>query len=94
MDPIDLRTTGEVGNGAGELENAGVAAGRESELVRDLFQQGITLSIKLAKAADVASLHLTVGMQAEGGQALALKITGVVDPRTNGAGRFPDGDIG
>ena len=93
MNPVDLRATGQIGDGAGEFENAGVAAGGKTQFVGDLFEQGVALGVEFAEFADVASLHLTVGVQAKRDQARTLQVSGAIDPLADGAARFTRLDI-
>ena len=75
MQGLDLWAASEIGDGSGQFENTGEAARREAELVGDLFEQFIPLCIEFAEAPDMAGLHLAVGMEAEGGEALMLNVT-------------------
>ena len=60
MEGFDLLAASQIGDGAGQFEDAGKAASRETELVGDLFEQFIALLIQLAEAPDVPGLHLVM----------------------------------
>ena len=72
LDPLgqmrlaDLRFAGEVGDGAGDLEDAGVGAGREAETVGAKFQKFLAGLVEGAEFADVAGGHAGVGDRAKG----------------------------
>ena len=76
----------EVGDGAGDLEDAGIGAGGEAELVDGLFQKGLGALPDLAVFFQVPGGHLGVAVNAPAGQALALNLPGPVHPGFNGLG--------
>ncbi len=85
---FDPLAADEIGDGAGDLEDAGVAAGRKAEAVGDHFQQPPAGLVDRAELADMAGLHAGIGVQAEGSQPLVLDFPGTVDAGEDGAGRF------
>jgi hypothetical protein len=76
----DLLFAGQIGNRPRHLEDAGVGSGGESEAVGEHLQQFLPFVIHGAEAADVAGLHLGVGVEAEADEALALDFPGPADP--------------
>ena len=94
MGLFDALAAGEVGDGAGDFEDARVAAGREAEAVGDHLQQFVSGLVHRTELADVAGLHLAVGVQAEGFQPLPLQLPGGFDPGADGGGGFAVDGIG
>ena len=68
----------QVGDGAGDLEDAGVGPGREAELVDGLFQKSLGAIPDLTIFFQKAGGHLGVAVDALAGKALALVLPGLV----------------
>lgn len=94
MGLFDALAAGQVGDGAGDFEDAGVAAGRETEAVGDHLEQLVSGLVHDAELADVAGLHLAVGVQAVGFQSRALQLSSGLDPGADGGGGFAVDRVG
>jgi hypothetical protein len=72
----------EIGDSAGDLEDAVVGAGAESLLRHGSFEQAFAVCGEFAKGADVARRHLgvTVELLARGREAINLLLAGLNDP--------------
>ena len=58
----DRRFGGEVGDGAGDFEDAVVGAGGEALLLHGAFEEAFGVGGELTKLADLAGAHLGVGV--------------------------------
>ena len=64
----------QIGDGARYLEDPAIAAGGKAEAIRDHLQQLLPRVVDRAEATDVAGLHVRIGVQAQGDEALALDL--------------------
>ena len=78
----------EVGNGAGDLTDAVIAAGRQAERVKGLPHQLRAGLVQLAEFAQLSRLHIRVAEAGRPGKALALAASRRLDPRLDRAGRL------
>ena len=83
MDGLDFLRTGEIGNGAGDLEDAAVGTGREFQTLHRHAQHIEAFSIGLSKIMEHALRHLGIAIDSpypslfrEGTETLGLDITG------------------
>jgi hypothetical protein len=98
----DALLAGEVGDRAGDLENARVGAGREPEALHGLLEQALALAVGLAVVAQITARHLGVREDAAALEALELAAAGRLDAgadhrrRLGGGlgGEFAEGDRG
>ena len=58
----DMLTAFEVGDGPGDLEDAGEGAGRKAEPVGDQFQHPVAGGVQFAVFPEVAGVHLGVAV--------------------------------
>uniref|UniRef100_E6PYE0 Uncharacterized protein n=1 Tax=mine drainage metagenome TaxID=410659 RepID=E6PYE0_9ZZZZ len=83
----------EVGDGAGDLENAVVGAGAEALLLHGAFEQPLGVCAEVAVGANLAGSHLGVGVDFFLclGKAVALALAGGDDAVANLGGTFGGG---
>jgi len=74
---------GEVGDGTGDFEDAGVAAGGEAQVIHGAFEEGAAFVIELAEALDEAARHLGIGKDGNSVEAFELKFAGPLDTVPN-----------
>ncbi len=94
MQCLNLLNSGEIGNRACQFKYPRKTTRRQAKLIRYLLQELITLFIQPAEPPDMPGLHLAVGVEAEGGQAIALDLARLVDSLTDGDAVFGGGLIG
>ena len=70
----------EVGDGAGDLDDTGVGAGRKAKLVDELFQHVFALIGQRAELLQLLGVHLCIYMYAAAAEALELDFAGEPDP--------------
>jgi len=63
----DIFVALEVRNGAGDLEDSGIAAGGQTQLFHVAFEEGVAFGIEFAEALDEPARHLGIG---KGGNAV------------------------
>lgn len=90
----DILLPGQIGYGPRHLQNATVCAGRKPEPIGDHLQQLLSLIIEGTKLADMAGGHGGVGVQAVGGKALGLKLSGALHPGADDFRRFAVARVG
>lgn len=61
---LDILLTGEVGDGAGDLDNAFVGSGREVEVAHGTLEQFVAGSVELGVAVEEGGVHLCVAVDA------------------------------
>ena len=89
MVALDVFGAGEVGDGAGDFEDAVVGAGGEVHLLHGLFEVDLGFGIERAVFADLFRAHRGVGVDAfAGGEAEALDVAGFGDAGADGGGGF------
>lgn len=91
---MDICTAVKIGNGAGNLEDARVGTGGESQFVGDQFQHPVSCSIQLTELFDVAGRHLGVAVDFRSFETLCLNGAGFFYSRRNGGGAFRFATIG
>jgi hypothetical protein len=80
---LDALGTGEVGDGAGDFQNAVVSSGGEGELFHRLLEQVTEGGIDPAVFADLRVRHAGVGGGFGAGETGLLHRAGGVNPRSN-----------
>lgn len=70
----DLRVAGEIGDGAGDLEQAGVGAGRQAEALGDLLEQLPAGGVGLAEALQLFRPHPGIAVDPLAGKTLLLTV--------------------
>ena len=89
----DMLGSIEIGDGAGNLEDARVAAGGEAEALGDEFEEAVTGFVRLAMLADQARRHLGVAVDAAVVQPLLLYCAAGFDTQGNDLGCFGVGTV-
>ena len=79
---------GEVGDGAGDLEDAVVGAGGQRELFHGLLEQVAHAGIERAVALDLRRGHTGVGREARAAETDELVLAGQFDALAHGGGRL------
>jgi hypothetical protein len=90
----DLFAAGEVGNGAGDFEDAGVGAGGETEAVGDHLHQFLSGLVEGAELSDLARFHGGVADCAATGETFPLDLPGSFHSGADGGGGFSIRRIG
>lgn len=90
---MDIVRSFQVGDRAGNLENAGVGAGGEAEPVGDHLQETVARGVKFAVLTNMAGGHLGVGVNFRPFEALALPLAGSFNPAGYGGGAFTVGPL-
>ena len=84
MAGLDIGEAGQVGDGAGDLDDAGVGAGGQAQAVDDAFQGGLAVGGKGTEAFQELGGHLRIGEDAGAGESFPLDFTGLQHPGGNG----------
>lgn len=77
----DPGTAGQVGDGTGDLDDAGIGAGAQTQAVDDFLQHLLAGLVQLAVLLHLLGIHLGVAEDAAAGEALPLQLPGLQDPR-------------
>ena len=85
---LDVGEAGEVGDGAGDLDDAGVGAGRQAQTVDDALQGGLAVAGEGTEPFQELGGHLRVGEDAGSGKARLLDVPGFQHPGGDGGGRL------
>ncbi len=85
---LDVGEAGEVGNGAGDLDDAGVGAGGQAQAVDDALQGGLAVGGEGTEAFQKFGGHLCVGEDAGASEALLLDVPGFQHPGGDGDRRL------
>lgn len=85
---LDILISGQIGDGAGQLEDAMVGPGAEPHLLHRCFEQIGAGSIERAKLADFRRPHIGIGLQAGAVETFALKGAGGLDALAHGLAGF------
>jgi len=93
MRRLDLFASGQIGNGPSQAEDAGVGPGRQAEPVSDHLEQGLSFSVGLTEALQLARAHAGVAVNPEIFQAGLLDATGGFDAGTDVGAGF-NGSVG
>ena len=88
MARLDVGEVGEVGDGAGDLDDAGVRAGGQAQAVDDALQGGLAIGGEGTEAFLEFGGHLCVGEDAGAGEARLLDVPGLQHPGGDGGGGF------
>ena len=88
MTGLDVGEAGEVGDGAGDLDDAGVCAGGQAQAVDDALQRCFTLSGEGTEAFQELGGHLRVGEDTGADEAGLLDVPCFQDPGGDGGGRL------
>ena len=79
----------QVGDGAGDLQDAVVGAGAKSEFLHRHFQHVLAILVQGAVGADQTRVHPGVAGDLAAGEPLLLDCAGVFDPAADDLGGFP-----
>lgn len=94
MRRLDLLGAGEIGNGAGQLEDAVVGAGAEMQLAHGCLEQILAGSVKLAVLAHLVGVHLRIGQRGCTLKAFTLALPCRFDAGANRRARFAEAIVG
>ena len=87
---LDVLTASEVGDGAGNLEDAFVGSGGEVEVGHCTYQQFVAWCVQLSVFVQEGGVHLGVAMDAlDALETLFLNMTSLDDTLTDGGRRLP-----
>ena len=84
----------QVGNGPGNLKDAGEGAGGEAESVGDQLQHSVAGGVQFAVLPEVASVHLGVAVDLRPLEPVDLDVTGTFHPAGDGRGTFRLAPVG
>ena len=88
MAGLDVGEAGKVGDGAGDLDDAGVGPGGQAQAVDDAFQGGLAVGGEGTEALQELGGHFRVGEDAGAGEPFPLGFAGLLHPGGDGGGRL------
>jgi hypothetical protein len=91
---LDPFASSQVSYGPCHLEDASVAAGRQTETIGDHLQQFMPLFVDRAELSDMPGSHVGIGVKAEGGEAFPLDLSGGFDAGADDLRRFAVNGVG
>ncbi len=91
---MNRRAAVKIGDGTGNLEDAGIGAGGETEAVGDQFQHPVAGGVQLAVFLDEAGCHLGVAVDFGSFVAFQLQFTRAFHPPGDGGGTFRFAPVG